>query len=380
MHSFVECFFEVALAPIRRSIPVFLAAALLFVATIPATAAAATAPVRVSDTEAPGGRLIVLWRGHAPARIGIAGIDHVAGAAIAQRGVVVAEPGKAGAVAQALRADPRVLAVVPDARVKAFDWPADGKPNDRDYGMQPDLEQVHVPETWPMTTGDPGVVVAIIDSGVDLMHPDLAGVAISAPRNEIWNNTDVTDDAGHGTHVAGTIFAQTNNEIGIAGIAPTSTLMPIKVLDQDGSGSIADVLDGVDWARTHGARIINLSLGGELTLQQVALAQPTFSAARAAGILVVAASGNSGSSFFEYPAAFSGVVSVGAVDASDALADFSTFNRAVDITAPGVETLSTEAGAYARDSGTSMAAPHVAGGAALVLSARPTLSEFRRPG
>jgi subtilisin family serine protease len=371
VQPFVGRFLEIALTPPRRSTSVFLAVALLFGVTIPVLASAP--PFRASDAAAPGGRLIVLWRGHAPARIGIAGIDHLAGASVAQRSVVVAEPGKAGAVARALRADPRVLVVVPDARVKALDWPADGVPNDPSFGEQPDLEQVHVPEAWPTTTGDPGVVVAVIDSGVDLTHPDLAGVAVVAPRNEIWNNTDVSDDVGHGTHVAGTIFAQTNNATGIAGIAPTSTLMPVKVLDETGSGSIADVLDGVDWARTHGAKIINLSLGGSLMPDQVALAQPTFSAARAAGILVVAAAGNTGSPFLEYPAAFNGVVSVGAVDGSDVLADFSTFNRAVDMTAPGVETLSTEAGDYARESGTSMAAPHVAGGAALVWSARPTL-------
>ena len=144
----------------------------------------------------------------------------------------MAKPGQAGAVARALRADPRVVAVVPDALVKASDWPADGLPNDPRFGQQHDLEQIHVPETWPTTTGDPGIVVAVIDSGVDLTHPDIAGVSLVAPRNEIWNNTDVGDDVGHGTHVAGTIFARTDNARGIAGIAPTSTLMPIKVLDE----------------------------------------------------------------------------------------------------------------------------------------------------
>ncbi len=149
--------------------------------------------------------------------------------------------------------------------------------------------------------------------------------------------------------------------------------MPIKVLDEFGFGSFADLLDAVDWARTHGADIINMSLGGDLDPAQVALVQPTFSAARSAGILTVAASGNTGTPLIEYPAALHGVVSVGAVDGSDALADFSTFNRGVDITAPGVETLSTAFGDYERASGTSMATPHVAGGAALVWSARSGL-------
>ncbi len=356
---------------LRRPISVILATALLLATILPVSAAS---PERASDAAAPGGRLIVLWRDAAPARLSIAGVAHVSRAAGSQRSVVVAAAGKAGAVARELRADPRVIGVVPDAQVKAFDWPADGHPNDPRFGSQKDLEQIHVPETWPTTTGDPGVVVAVIDSGVDLTHPDLVGVTVVAPRNEIWNNTDVSDEVGHGTHVAGTIFARTDNARGIAGIAPTSSLMPIKVLDETGTGALSDVLDSVDWARLHGADIINLSLGGSLGPEQVALVQPTFTQARAAGILVVAASGNSGSSLIEYPAAFQGVVSVGAVDGSDGLADFSTFNRAVDITAPGVKTVSTVPGGYQRASGTSMASPHVAGGAALVWSAKPGLS------
>ena len=216
--------------------------------------------------------------------------------------------------------------------------------------------------------------MAVIDSGVDLTHPDLAGVTVVAPRNEIWNNTDVTDENGHGTHVTGTILARTNNGAGVAGIAPGSSLMPIKVLDEFGMGFFSDILDAVDWARTHGADVMNLSLGGTLDPSQVALIQPTFTAARNAGILVVAASGNSGSQIMEYPAGLRGVVSVGAVDETDLQADFSTFNRGVDITAPGVDILSTTAGAYEEMSGTSMASPHVAGVAALIWSARPGLS------
>lgn len=355
---------------LRRPMSVLLATVLLLVAVMPAAAAP---PVRASDVAAPGGRLIVMWRDPAPHRISVAGVARVASSG-SRRSVVVADPGKAGTVARTLRNDPRVLAVVPDAHVTATDWPIDAPPDDPEYGNQPDLEQVHVPETWPTTTGDPGIVIAVIDTGVDLTHPDLAGVTTVAPRNEIWNTTDVTDDVGHGTHVAGTIFARTDNARGIAGIAPTSTLMPIKVLDETGSGEMSDVLDAVDWARTHGADIINLSLGGTLTPDQVAFVQPTFSTARSAGILVVAASGNSGSGMVEYPAALQGVVSVGAVDGSDAFADFSTFNRGVDLTAPGVNTISTVPGNYDRMSGTSMATPHVSGGAALVWSARPLLN------
>ncbi|MDQ2965490.1 MAG: S8 family serine peptidase, partial [Chloroflexota bacterium] len=360
----------------RRSATILVALALAMVG-IP-TVASATPGVRAADSAAPGGRLVVVWRERAPLKLTLAGVRMNRASPGSQRSVVTASAGRAGQVAASLRADPRVIAVVPDAVVHASGWPADGPPSDSLYGQQEDLAQIHVPEVWPTTTGDPSVVVAIIDTGVDLSHPDLAGVTVVSPRNETFNNTDVTDVIGHGTHVAGTIFARTNNATGIAGIAPNSALMPIKVLDGAGSGFFSDVLDGVDWARTHGADVINLSLGAALTAEQIALFQPTFSAARAAGILVVAAAGNSGNPLMYYPAGLIGVVSVAAVDASDVQADFSTFNRAVDISAPGVETLSTVPTAddpigYERFSGTSMASPHVVGVAALVWADRPGL-------
>jgi subtilisin family serine protease len=135
------------------------------------------------------------------------------------RSVVTAKPGRSASVAAALRADPRVLAVVPDASLSLLDWPADGEPFDPHYAQQPDLAQIDVPEAWKTTTGDPSVVVAVIDSGVDLTHPDLDGVTVVDPRNVVWNNTDVADDVGHGTHVTGTILAETDNAVGIAGIA-----------------------------------------------------------------------------------------------------------------------------------------------------------------
>ncbi|HEY7735422.1 MAG TPA: S8 family serine peptidase [Candidatus Limnocylindrales bacterium] len=336
--------------------------------------AAASAPVRASDAAAPGGRLIVLWRTASPGNIGIAGVRRTEATAASQRSVVVAQAGRAGIVAAELRNDPRVLAVVPDARVRALGWPNNGEPSDPLFPEQEDLPQIGVPDAWPTTTGDPDVVVAVIDTGVDLDHPDLDGVHVTDPHNEIWNNTDVFDGHGHGTHVAGTIVARADNATGIAGIAPDTTLMPIKVLDDEGFGSFSDVLDGVDWARTHGADIINLSLGGTLDDEQLALVQPTFTAARTAGILIVAAAGNSATPMMQYPAGLNGVLSVAAVDAGDAIAEFSTFNRAVDISAPGVDTLSTTAGDYERWSGTSMASPHVAGVAALVWADRPGLS------
>ena len=356
----------------RRPLAVFLAVVVGLVMAVPV--AAATPSVRASDAAAPGGRFIVAWRDDAPDHLAISGVRRTEPSWSGRRSLVVARAGEAGKVGAALRADPRTLLVSPDAVVKTSAWPADGDPSDTFFADQEDLEQVRVPQVWPTTIGDSGVVVAVLDSGVEVDHPDLAGVTVVAPRNEIWNNTDIADDNGHGTHVAGTIVARTDNATGIAGIAPGSSLMPIKVLDETGSGFFSDVLDGMDWARTHGADVVNLSLGGILEPAQVALIQPTFTAARAAGLLVVAASGNSGSAIMEYPAGLHGVVSVAAVDQSDLQAEFSTFNRGVDISAPGVDILSTIAGDYEMESGTSMASPHVAGVAALIWSARPSLS------
>ena len=366
----------------RRRAATLLALVIGIVAVLPASAAAP--PVRASDADAPDGRLVVIWRDAAPARIDIPGVAKTFRSRSTQRSVAVAKTGQAGAVAARLRSDPRVLAVVPDGVVEALDWPASGAPDDTLYPDQEDLPQIGVPDAWSTSTGADDVVVAIIDSGFDLTHPDLAGVDVVSPRNETWNTTDIVDTYGHGTHVAGTIFARTDNATGIAGIAPDATLMPIKVLDDGGYGWISDVLDGVDWARTHGADIINLSLGGSLLPEQQVLFQSTFTAAREAGILVVAASGNGGSPLMYFPAGLDGVVSVGAVDATDTVAEFSTFNRAVDLSAPGVDTLSTsltgpvgeivDPSGYTRLAGTSMASPHVAGVAALVWAARPGLT------
>jgi subtilisin family serine protease len=326
--------------------------------------------VNAADAAAPGGRLIVTWT----SSLRTAGFGAATTRTVApRRTVVVAAPGTAAGLAASLRANPDVASVVPDSIVRAADWPTTGAPNDPYYAAsQGDLVATRVPEAWRITTGTASTVVAILDTGYTASHPDFAGVPIVAPFNEIDKTTNVADGNGHGTHVAGTIVARANNGIGVAGIAPGVSLMPIKVLSDADSGYFSDILAGIDYAVAHGASVISMSLGGGLDAASIAAFQPTFDAAAAAGVVVVASAGNSGNATISYPAAFNHVISVAATDNADAIASFSTRNASVDIAAPGVLILSTlRTGDYGFMSGTSMAAPHVAAVAALVRSANP---------
>jgi thermitase len=305
------------------------------IATLLATGAAVGSnalAVRAADAAAPEGRLIVFWKpGHSTAIADsrMASASTVAGRAGA-RSLVIARPGSAGALAAQLRSDPDVAAVIPDARVTLDDWPSSGSPNDPSYASnQAELPLIGVPTAWQTTTGSASVIVAIIDTGTTMNHEDLAGITFVRPYNEITGTAGAADDNGHGTHVTGTIAAQTNNGTSIAGIAPGVTIMPIKVLDASGSGWFSDFLAGVDYAVAHGAKMINMSLGGSLAAGSVAAMQPTFDAAYAAGVTIVAAAGNDSDSSIRYPCAFDHVICVAATDNSDAHASFSNANAYV---------------------------------------------------
>ncbi|MBI1974811.1 MAG: S8 family peptidase [Parcubacteria group bacterium] len=225
------------------------------------------------------------------------------------------------------------------------------------------IDRVDAELVWPGgNTADP-VKVGIIDTGIAKDHPDLksnikGGVNTINPRKS-WN-----DDNGHGSHVAG-IAAAVDNSIGVVGVGPAVDLYAIKVLNAAGSGYLSDVIEGIQWAVSNGMQVVNMSLG---TGSDIPSFHEAVVAAKSAGVVVVAAAGNSGGEV-SYPAAYPEVIAVSATDANNVLASFSSRGAEVDLAAPGVSIYSTYKGSgYATLSGTSMAAPHVVGSAALVLN------------
>ena len=239
-------------------------------------------------------------------------------------------------------------------------------------------QAVSAPAAWDTTQGDPAVTIAIVDTGVDTAHPDLQAKIVGGTSFL----GSAKDQFGHGTHVAGIAAASTNNSTGVAGICPRCSIMPVRVLDANGSGSISDVAAGIIYAANNGARVINLSLGGPSTSQTLRAA---LEYAVAHNALPVAAMGNSYMPQALEPAYWYSALSVGAVDQSGAKAGFSNFGAKTDVVAPGVGVLSTMPTYpvtlnqtyqqnYDALSGTSMATPVVSGIAGLVLSRNPALT------
>jgi len=236
---------------------------------------------------------------------------------------------------------------------------------------------IDAPEGWAAAYGtgrypsSGGALVGVIDTGVDATHPDLAGKVVACASAISGTGAVLdgvcADDNGHGTHVAGTVAARANNSIGIAGVAPDATLAVFKAMDATGQGSDVDIAAGIRWLRTQGVDVINMSFGDP---QSSSLLSRELTAATAAGIVLVAAAGNEGDATVNFPAAHRDVISVSAVDAWGTRAGFSNCNSDVEVAGPGVAIVSTvPGGGYARFDGTSMAAPHVSGVAALLRSA-----------
>lgn len=274
--------------------------------------------------------------------------------------VVLAGP----ASEKALEQHPGVLRVDDDAEVHAL-----AKPTPKPTPTPPPetlpwgVDRIDADLAWATNTGA-GIKVAVLDTGISLSHPDLV---VAGGINTINPRKNANDDNGHGSHVAG-IIAAVDNDIGVIGVAPQASLYAVKVLSKTGSGWVSDIIEGVQWSIANGMQVINMSLGTSSDVQSF---HDALTAASSAGIVLVAAAGNSGpdDNTVEYPAKYAEVIAVSATDNADAITSWSSRGPDVELAAPGASILSTYKGTgYATLSGTSMASPHVAGTAALVLN------------
>jgi thermitase len=293
-------------------------------------------------------------------------------AALPELQAVVVAAGGAARVRATLAGRPGVRYVEADRVIRL---PDDETPalalrvGDEQREAQWALDRIGIDAAWAVTTGSPRVRVAVVDTGIDARHPDLRGRVLPG-RDLVNGDDDATDDNFHGTHCAGIVAAGRDNG-GTVGVAPAVSLLPVKVLDAKGSGTLSQVAAGIVWAADQRPAVLSLSLGTDQPSQLLADAVRH---AQARGALVVAGTGNRGHDKPFYPAVLPGVLAVGATGKDDVRAPFSNYGSHVGLTAPGRDILSTiPDGKWARMSGTSMATPHVAGLAALLASHRPTL-------
>ncbi len=273
--------------------------------------------------------------------------------------VVVSVPPEVEAAS--LPESPVVAQAEPDYTVAALGSFA-VPPSDPLFPDQWALVAIGAPEAWAALPDDlPPVTVAVIDSGICANHPDLQG-RILPGYDFVQDDADPQDTFGHGCSVAGIIFANIDDGIGMAGVAPNANVMALRVLNETGIGTYSDVAAALVWAADHGAQVANLSLGGSMPSTVL---ENAVNYAVNAGVTIVAAAGNGGNaSAVLYPAAYEPVISVGAVDSSLNLAGFNSGGTTVDMLAPGVGVLTTNLdGGHVLVSGTSFAAPHVSGAA-----------------
>lgn len=285
---------------------------------------------------------------------------------------------------ETLNNDPAVEYAEPDYLAKFASAPDDPR-----YSEQWGLTKVQAEDAWDQTMGSPGVVIAIIDSGIDLTHEDLspnlwvnpgeiAGNGLDDDNNGFvddvqgWNfvdtNNNVMDMNGHGSLVAGIAAARSNNTLGIAGVCGNCRIMPVKITQVSGFANYSDIAAGIYYSIDKGAKVINLSVGGYSDSITVKNAVNT---ALSQNIVVVGGVGNDDKSDKFYPAAYEGVIAVAGTAENDVRVTTSNYGSWVDVSAPGQNILSTTLGDYSSDTGTSYATPFVSGAAGLLLSLHP---------
>jgi len=256
-----------------------------------------------------------------------------------------------------------------------------GDPNDPFFAFQWALKQasdvdIDATDAWDTYAGGSNITIAVIDSGVDLDHPDLQASIV--PGYDFVNDDNMPDDDNsHGTHVAGIAAAVGNNGIGIAGVSWRASIMPLKILNAGGVGNTFDMADAVHYAVDNGAQVINLSVGAQGTKWPCNWPEvdDAFNYAVNNGVLLVVAAGNGGQSNINCPGAYDQTMAVGSTTSADQRSSFSNYGPRLDIAAPGSFIYSTFPGGYGYNSGTSMATPHVAGLAALLWSLAPSLTD-----
>lgn len=244
-------------------------------------------------------------------------------------------------------------------------------PNDPNFPSQWHLPAISAPSAWSVTTGAAGATIAIIDSGVDNTHPDLTSKLV-AGWNFLTGTSSTMDDLGHGTAVAGTAAAASNNGVGVTGVAWGNMIMPLVVLDSSDYASYSNIASAITYAADHGARIINISIGGSSASSTL---QSAVDYAWNKGAVIFASAMNNSTSTPYYPAACNNVVAVSATESNGTLASFSNYGSWVDLSAPGDYILTTNSGGgYGSWYGTSFSSPISAAVAGLVLSIQPGMS------